>query len=107
MQAGKFRTPLTLKRNSITQNSSGEDVITPTTLGVYWADVQPMTGREMEAVSQRWAEARFRITARYRPDIEMRRADHLYWGTRTLDVLDAEADAKKHVLTIYAKEFTA
>lgn len=108
MQAGRLRTILTLLRKSTTQTASGEDVVTWLALGTYRADVVPMAGREMESVGQIWAEARFKITTRLNPSITIKRADRFTWGTRTLDILDAEdVDQHRHQLTIYAKEFTS
>lgn len=107
MQRGKLRDPLTLQRRVITQNSSGEDHITWSTLGLYWGHVRLMGGREMEAVGQKWADAQFSIVASYRPDITIQREDRFSWGTRTLDILNAEPDMKTHMLTIIAKEFTS
>lgn len=108
MQSGKLRTLLTLNQKSVTQNASGEDVVTWAELGTYYADIHPLTGREVDQVGQRWAEAQFRVTARVRSDITIQRADQFIWGSRTLDILGVEdVDQRGRELLIYAKEFTS
>lgn len=70
------------------QDSVGQDIYA-------WADfittparVTALSGRELEAAQQRWAEARFKIEMHYTPAIE--REMRGVWGSRYLDVIDAE-----------------
>ena len=96
---------LTFQRCTKSQNAYGEDVLT-------WADymhghgnVRALMGREFEAVSQRWAEARFKIRLPWVSGVQ--REDRILFGSpeRTLDILDAEdPDGQRRELVIYARE---
>ena len=91
MQAGKLRSRLLFNRKVKTQNGFGEDVAgAPTALGTFSAEVRPLTGRELEVMQQRFAEASFSVAMRAQPGITFRREDYITWGTRTLNILDVE-----------------
>ncbi len=91
MRAGLLtRSRITISRKSVTQNSYGEDVVTWTSLGSFWANIRALQGRELESMQQTWAEARFKIDMRFQRGTDFRRADKVTWGTRTLNILDAE-----------------
>jgi SPP1 family predicted phage head-tail adaptor len=99
MRAGTLRSSVIIQRKTVTgQDSRGADVIDWTTDvdGPFWANVEALQGRQLEAVQQTWAEARFRVTIRYQPGIAIARADRLLWGTRVLDILDAEEPDQRH-----------
>ena len=93
------------KRTIGSQDSYGSDVITYPSLGTFWAEVTAMQGRELDAAMQRWAEARFKIRMHYNT-YGIERADRIYWGTRTLDILDIEDQrGDRRWLIAYCKEF--
>jgi head-tail adaptor len=89
---------------SVTQDSRGQDVPVYGTLYTIWGNVRAMQGKELEAAGQRWAEARFKIET-WTPPVPLQRSDRLLWGTRVLDILDAEdpAGAGRTIL-IYCRE---
>lgn len=77
------------KRTITGQDSYGNDTITYPTLGTFYALVEAIQGRELDAAMQRWAEARFKVRLHYNT-YGIDRADRISWGTRTLDILDIE-----------------
>jgi len=77
------------KRTITGQGSYGNDTITYPTLGTFWAHIEAMQGRELDAAMQRWAEARFKVRMHYNT-YGIDRADRIYWGSRVLDILDIE-----------------
>lgn len=50
--------------------------------------VEGLTGRELEAAQQVWAEAKYKVTLHYINGKNVNREDRLYWGTRVLDIGD-------------------
>jgi len=108
MRAGALRSRVTVQRKTITaQNSDGADVVdwTLDVDGPFWATIDALQGRQLEAMQQIWAEARFRVTIRYQEGVPIARADRLLWGTRILDILDAEdPDQRKRQVVMICKE---
>lgn len=88
LDPGSMRDLLQIERPVKTRNSFGEDVVTWTLVATVWANVRAMSGAEMERVQQRWALARFKVRTWYMAGIE--REYRILWGTRVLDILDAE-----------------
>jgi SPP1 family predicted phage head-tail adaptor len=103
MRAGRLNQSLLVRRNAEMSpySSFGEPTLVPSDRAA-WGEVFALQGREFQAVQQRWAEARFRVTMRYLDDVKA--ADQIIWGTRTLDILDVEADAKNRQLVMYCRE---
>jgi SPP1 family predicted phage head-tail adaptor len=107
MSAGIRRNYITIKRKAITSyDSHGQPVYTWATVANAWANIVPMSGREMQAVSQLWAEARFRFDIE--PFIDgVQRDMIIVWGARTLNILDVEdPTGRRKGLRGYAKELT-
>ena len=91
MQAGKLDQRIVVKAASVTsQNSYGEDVVTVTTVGTFWASVGFVTGREPFMAGQRFAEAKYKIKLRRQPNVILQRAQSVEWNGQTLDVLDIQ-----------------
>jgi len=63
--AGLYRHRITIRKKSVTQNVYGEEIITRTTFGAYWASVEPIRGREFSEMQQGQAEVTTRIRMRY------------------------------------------
>jgi SPP1 family predicted phage head-tail adaptor len=107
MRAGLLaRARITISRATVTQNSYGEDVPVWTAIGSYWANIRALQGRELQALQQTWAEARFRIDMRYQRGTTFKRSDRVTWGDRTLDILDVEdPDQRQRRLFITCKEY--
>jgi SPP1 family predicted phage head-tail adaptor len=107
LNPGNLRHAITIQRASKTQNTYGEDVVTWPALLTAHAQIRAMQGRELEAYQQQWAEARWKIRM-WLPDVTIMREDQIIWGTRTLDILDAEdPDGTGRTLEIVAREVVA
>ena len=107
LNPGNLRDWVVFQRPVKTQNSMGEDVTTSYVPVVScWCHVRALSGREMEAVQQIWAEARFRVRTWYVSGLQ--RQDVGFWGDRRLDVLDAEdPDGRGREIVIFARELVA
>lgn len=69
MKSGKLDRKIEIQSRVETQNSFGEAVITYTTFANVWAEVIPLSGRELFAAAQIYPEAQMRIRIRYRSGI--------------------------------------
>lgn len=110
MQAARIsRHRITWTRVTATQqNSFGEDIGATITVGTFASGVVPLTGRELESAHQTWAEAKYKVSMRYQPSVEIRRGDRGTWGTRILDVLDVqEVNHMNRELVLICKEYVA
>ncbi len=78
-------------------------------LGSAWVGIEALTGRELEAARQLFAEARFRITMDHPlSSFTLQRKDAIAWGTRTLNILDCEDPGqRRREVVILAKEYTS
>jgi head-tail adaptor len=87
----------------------GEDATTPTTtVGTFWARVEYLTGRELEAMQQRWADARYRICMLRQPGITLQAKDTITWNSQTLDILNIQGQGTRMPeWTIIARDFVA
>jgi len=93
MRAGQLTQRITIQHKTVTaQDGFGQDTVswTASTSGPFWAEVVALEGRELANAQQKWAEARFKVTIRYQSGVTIQRQDRILWGTRTLDILDAE-----------------
>ena len=100
---GNLSERVTIQHKTVTtQDTYGQDTVswTASTDGPYWALVEAMQGRELESVMQKWAEARFRVTIRFQSGVTINREDRLLWGSRTLDILDAEDPTQSRTWTV-------
>jgi head-tail adaptor len=90
IQSGQLDERIELYRPTVASiSATGADVAgTPTLLRTVWAAVEYMQGRELQAASQRWAEARYKITIRRQPGITLALTDYISWNSQTLDMLD-------------------
>lgn len=111
MRAGALRSRVTVQHRLVTsQDSRGQDVYSWTTItdGPFWAMIEALQGRQLEAAQQTWAEARFRVTIRYQPGVSINREDRLLWGSRILDILDVEdPDQRTRQIVMVCKEIVA
>lgn len=91
MQAGRLRHQIVVTNPVISgQNSFSEDTVVDTVVGTFWCLVESLQGREKEAVQQRWAEARYKITMRHQSGITFKAKMTVDWNGLTLDILDVE-----------------
>ncbi len=90
------------------QNSFGEDIFDWTDVITVKAQIKGVTGSEMGAAGQRWAEAKYQIRQHYVPGLQpgYRGAWLVNGEMRYLDILDiADQSGTGRVLTIMAKEW--
>ena len=96
LDAGKLRDQVTIQEKSVSgQDSLGQDTYTWATVYQIYARVEPLQGRELETMQQRWAEARYKVTLNALAGIE--RAMRAVWwdgsANRVLDILDVQDTA--------------
>lgn len=109
MQSGQLDQRIVILDKSITsQNTYGEDVTTPITVGTFWARVEFLAGRELSLMQQKWAEARYRITMRRQPGVTLQREQSITWNGQTLDILDIQGPGTRMpAWTLIAKDHVA
>ena len=69
LRAGTLRRQITLQRRTSTNDTFGQQSTAWTTLRTSYAEIEPLTGRELETAQAINAEVTHRITLRYRSDI--------------------------------------
>lgn len=67
LNAGSLRHQLTVQQPVMTQDASGDPVVSWTTLGTIRGAIEPLRGREVTLNSQILSEMDTRITVRYSP----------------------------------------
>lgn len=65
MRPGKLDSRVILQTRTTTRNSSGDPVESYSTAATVWADVQELSGRELERVSRMYAEVTTQVTIRH------------------------------------------
>ena len=84
MQAGKLRHKIKIQVGTITQNATGEEILTWTDLAVRWASVEPLTGKEAFQEDHLQAEVTHKIFVRKTAGVvpKMR----VLFGSRVFDI---------------------
>lgn len=92
---GLARHKMRIMRPVKTKDSFNADIVTLALYATVYAQVTALQGRELEAVQQRWAEAKYRIRMQYTKNIE--REYSIEWplasGLLTLNILDVRDPA--------------
>ncbi|EML3182073.1 phage head closure protein [Pseudomonas aeruginosa] len=71
MNAGRLRHPLNLQRVEVVQDpATGEVIEDWVTVSREWASIEGVSGREFLAASAEQAETTYRITIRFRDDLD-------------------------------------
>lgn len=70
MRAGRLRHRVVLQSRTTAQNAYGEQVVSWTNTGTYWAAVEPVTGKERFASGERVHEQDVRVVMRYVGEID-------------------------------------
>lgn len=65
MKSGKLDRRITIQNRIETQNSFGEAVISYGTFATVWAEVLPLSGRELFTAAQTFPEAQLKVRIRY------------------------------------------
>jgi SPP1 family predicted phage head-tail adaptor len=69
MRAGDLRRQIKIQQRSTAQDTLGQPVLTWTDVCTTWADIQPLSGRELELAQAINAEVNHQVTIRYRTGI--------------------------------------
>lgn len=110
LNPGRLRHQITWQRQAVsTQNSFGDDVSSWTDVITCRANVRSLSGRELSAAQQLWAEAKYLIEQHYIPRLSTE--DRISWyidgDVRLLDVIaieDTVGTGMTHA--VYAKDLT-
>ena len=65
LRSNRMRHRIEILEKSVTQNATGEEMITWTGVGDFWASVEPIRGREFVEMKQAQAEISTRIRMRF------------------------------------------
>jgi SPP1 family predicted phage head-tail adaptor len=103
--AGRFDQRVTVKRPVYTTNATGERVEgPPTTVGVRWAEIKPLSGNERDYAARVAAELTYQVTLR--TPLELQATDRIVWGSRTLEVAAILDPPRSGMLMVQCKELT-
>ena len=69
LRAGQLNRRISLQRQSNAQDSYGGPVRTWLNVATIWADIQPLTGRELESAQRMASEISHQITVRYQASL--------------------------------------
>ena len=69
MQAGRLTQRVRIEQPVVTRNALGEEILGWTTFAEVWAEVRPLSTRELVTLRAEYAEVTTMITIRYRPGI--------------------------------------
>lgn len=93
MRGGRLRKLVTIERVTNSTDSRGELIEgTPTTLGPYWAGVEPISSREREALGQLAGEVTHTITLRGGGGLTIYPTDRIKLGSRTFQLVGPSID---------------
>lgn len=85
MRAGKLRHRVEIQADAgATQDSFGAETASWTTSETIWANVEPLSGQELERAQQVAAEVTHQVTCRYRSTLT--RKNRIKFGTRYFDI---------------------
>lgn len=102
MRAGDLDQRIELQRLTRMPDGGGGYSEEWTTYATPWASVRPMSGRERYHAQQTQASANYRVTIRYRADVQD--ADRILWRGRVLNIrFRADAGPRDLYLTIDAE----
>lgn len=69
MRTGNLRRRISIQRKDMTQDSYGQPSLTWVSVADTWADIQPLSGRELEIAQAINAEVSHQVTIRHREGI--------------------------------------
>lgn len=105
MRAGRLRYRVTIQRKTVTKDAYGAETITWTTLGTYWAAVEPLRGREFLDQKFDGAELTTRIVLRYQGSTDIKPEYRATWDGHIYDILAVvEVDARHREYQLLCRE---
>jgi SPP1 family predicted phage head-tail adaptor len=99
IRAGRLRHLVTIQSQATAQDAYGAAVRAWSDLATVWAEIAPLTGRELWAAQQTAATTTHRVTMRHHPDVTS--ACRLQFGSRIFgidSVLNPEERGERLVL---------
>lgn len=84
--AGTLRTRVEVQNRTTARDAYGDALETWGTAATVWAEVVPLSGRELWAAQQAQADATVRVRVRYRADVTVTPRTRLLVGSRILNV---------------------
>lgn len=105
MQSGRLRERVAIQAETVTQNTSGEEIPTWATETTVWAQVLPgsISERFSNAAGQRASEITHTVRMRFRTDITPKK--RFLWETRILEILgQMDPNGKRETLVVMCKE---
>ena len=108
LRAGQLNRRITLQRQSNVQDSYGGPVRTWLNVATIWADIQPLTGRELESAQRMASEISHQITVRYQASLTDTRVVSGYRALYKARIFNIHAalneDESKVLVTLLASE---
>ena len=108
MRAGTLRRRLVIQSRSTSQDTAGEAVATWTTVATVWADIAPISGRELVTAQAISAEISHQITLRYQAALANTKAMagmRAVYGGRNFNIHAVmNEDERNRMLTLLASE---
>ena len=108
LRAGQLNRRITLQRQSNVQDSYGGPVRTWLNVATIWADIQPLTGRELESAQRMASEVSHQIVVRYQAifaDTRQVASYRALYRSRIFNIHAALNDEERNVLvTLLASE---
>jgi SPP1 family predicted phage head-tail adaptor len=80
MRAGRLNCRVRIERQMEVKSPSGGVSISWVELGTFWAEIDPISGKEYFAASQLRAEVDTKITMRFQPGITFKDTDRAVYG---------------------------
>lgn len=105
-RTGHLRSRVTFETATVAPNSVGDPVKSYSTVGVEWARVESLAGRERFASMVQQGQAEYRVVARYRSDLAvLGHEDRLTHGGKRYDIRWVEnVDERNKELIFYCTE---
>jgi SPP1 family predicted phage head-tail adaptor len=108
MEAGRLNHRIVLQSRSSTIDSVGGQATTWTPVATVWAQIQPLSGRELIAAQASQSEISHRITLRYQAafaDPQTVAAMRVVYGSRIFNIAAAlNQSENNHTLVLMASE---
>lgn len=106
MTAGQLRERITIQQAVETPDGGGGSSVVWTDLATLWAEVRPLSGRERLQAQQIEASVDYRVTIRYRSDVDA--GMRVVWGALTMNIRAVyNEDRKRKYLTLDAESGVA
>lgn len=104
MRAGQLRKRIRLQQRSSAQDSSGEQVHVWSDVATVWAEISPVTGRELQAAGAVQQEASHTVTMRYRAGLDA--SMRILYGTRIFNIVapPIDEDERHRQFTVLCSE---